>query len=119
MTPRTQEQEALIDGDIQRQEIRNERLPVETEPHDTVLAPNDMDDFRRRWREIQTSFVDEPRQSVQRADDLVGQVIDRLAESFGNERARLDRELTDNTTTEDLRQALRQYRWFLDRLLSV
>src|ERR1051325_6270944 len=47
-------------------------------------------DFRNRWNDIQTGFVDEPRQAVQRADELVAQAIKRLAERFAEERNRLE-----------------------------
>lgn len=78
--------------------------------------------FRARWTEIQTAFVDEPRKAVEQADGLVAEAIKRLAEIFANERAKLEHEWDrggDNVSTEDLRQALRRYRSFFDRLLSV
>jgi len=47
--------------------------------------------------------------------------IKRLAEVFATERHKLEVEWdkTDNVSTEDLRIALRRYRSFFDRLLSV
>ena len=86
-----------------------------------LFAQNDTADFRSRWDKIQTGFVDEPRDAVQRADELVASAIKRLAEVFANERQKLDSEWdrTDNVSTEDLRLALRKYRSFFDRLLSV
>jgi len=77
--------------------------------------------FRTRWDAIQTGFVDEPREAVQRADALVAETIKRLAAVFGDERARLEQEWArgSEVSTEDLRQALRRYRSFFDRLLSV
>jgi hypothetical protein len=36
-----------------------------------LLEAEELDGFRSRWREIQTKFVDEPRESVQQADALV------------------------------------------------
>ena len=44
-------------------------------------------DFRQRWTEVQTSFVDEPRRAAQQADELVAGVMTRLAETFAGERA--------------------------------
>jgi len=87
-----------------------------------VLFPNaDSDDFRRRWSEIQTSFVDEPKPSVERADQLVSSVIQKLTQVFADERSKLERDWSKGgeASTEDLRQALRRYRSFFDRLLSV
>jgi hypothetical protein len=78
-------------------------------------------DFRTRWSNIQTGFVDEPRQAVQQADELVAQAIKRLAEKFAEERNRLEQSWArgDQVNTEDLRVALQTYRSFFQRLLSV
>jgi hypothetical protein len=77
--------------------------------------------FRSRWEAIQTGFVDEPRSAVEQADALVAQVVARLAEVFGDERMTLERhwDRGDNVSTEDLRMALKRYRSFFDRLLSI
>jgi hypothetical protein len=91
------------------------------EPNLPLFAQNDMQDFRARWEKIQIGFVDEPPKVVQQADELVASAIKRLAEVFATERQKLEAEWakTDNVSTEDLRVALRRYRSFFDRLLSV
>ena len=91
------------------------------EPNVPLFAQNDTQDFRSRWEKIQIGFVDEPRDAVVRADELVAGAIKRLAEVFATERHKLETEWgkTDNASTEDLRVALRRYRSFFDRLLSV
>ena len=70
---------------------------------------------------IQTQFVDEPRRSVEQADELVASAMKRLAEIFANERETLEQnwDRGDDVSTEDLRVALQRYRSFFDRLLSV
>jgi hypothetical protein len=88
----------------------------------TQLFPaNDAEGFRSRWNSIQTSFVDEPRQAVEQADSLVAEVIKRLADTFASERRNLEEQWGrgEDIDTEDLRVALRRYRSFFDRLLSV
>jgi hypothetical protein len=67
------------------------------------------------------TFVDEPRDAVQKANDLVERVTARLTEVFAQERANLEKDwgAGKDVSTEDLRQALRRYRSFFDRLLSV
>lgn len=91
------------------------------EPNLPLFAQNDTQDFRSRWEKIQIGFVDEPRKAVEHADELVASAIKRLAEVFATERHKLEVEWdkTDNVSTEDLRVALRRYRSFFDRLLSV
>jgi hypothetical protein len=70
---------------------------------------------------VQTGFVDEPRKSVQEADNLVESVIQRLSQIFTDERGNLESqwESGDDVSTEDLRLALQRYRSFFTRLLSV
>ncbi len=91
------------------------------EPNAPLFAANDTQDFRSRWEKIQIGFVDEPRKAVEQADELVASTIKRLAEMFASERQKLEAEWdkNDNVSTEDLRVALRRYRSFFDRLLSV
>ena len=98
-------------------------IPVEREEErpTPLFAPDQGDEMKERWGQIQASFVDEPRAAVERADGLVADAIQRLAQSFAAERQRLEGQWDRGTevSTEDLRQALRRYRSFFDRLLSV
>lgn len=90
--------------------------------HANPLFPeNELQGFRSRWDQVQTSFVDEPRAAVEQADSLVASVVKRIAEQFASEREQLEKQWDrgENVNTEDLRQALKRYRAFFDRLLSV
>jgi hypothetical protein len=86
-----------------------------------LFAGSDAEAFRARWTEIQAGFVDDPRSSVERADGLVAEVIKNLADAFATERSGLEQRWQQggDPSTEDLRVALRRYRTFFDRLLSV
>jgi hypothetical protein len=86
-----------------------------------LFSPDAANEFRARWDAVQSSFVDDPRQAVRQGDELVAQVMKTLAESFSNERARLEAQLDQqsDSSTENLRLALRRYRSFFERLLSV
>jgi hypothetical protein len=86
-----------------------------------LFSPDESNDFYARWTSVQVSFVDEPRQAVQQADGLVANAMKRLAEIFAEERAKLDGQWDrgDSVSTEDLRLALRRYRSFFGRLLSI
>jgi hypothetical protein len=86
------------------------------------LFPNDeLARYRTQWDSIQTGFVDQPRAAVEQADALVSQVVTRLTEVFTRERSTLEGQWTkgDNVSTEDLRIALKRYRSFFHRLLSM
>jgi len=89
--------------------------------HEPLLPSDQADRFTERWQEIQTDFVDRPRESVERADALVADLMQRLAAGFSNERERLETQWDrgDDVSTEDLRVALTRYRSFFDRLLSA
>jgi hypothetical protein len=104
--------------------------PGDTRMHDGASArteheplfPNDQSErFTSRWQEIQTSFVDQPRDAVAQADTLVADLMQRLAASFSQERERLEAhwDRGDDVSTEELRVALTRYRSFFERLLSA
>lgn len=86
-----------------------------------LFSESEVGDFRNRWSEVQTGFVDEPRRAVENADNLVATLMKKLAEGFANERAGLEKQWDQgtNVSTEDLRIALQRYRSFFDRLLKV
>jgi hypothetical protein len=84
-----------------------------------LLSADDGQGFKDRWEQIQVRFVDEPQASVKDADALVTELMQRLADSFAEERGRLEAqwERGEQASTEDLRTALQQYRSFFRRLL--
>jgi hypothetical protein len=85
----------------------------------TLIPPERAESYNSRWNELKSEFVDEPRRAVRGANELVGEVLDELEELFRGQRADLEHGLdSEQTTTEDLRQALGRYRSFFDRLLS-
>jgi hypothetical protein len=109
--------------------VEDEDNAVETERPDTTAPPplepllprDEEDDFRRRWEDIQTGFVDEPRRAVEEADSLVARLMERLAESFSEQRNSLEQQWDrgDEISTEELRVTLQRYRSFFDRLLKA
>jgi hypothetical protein len=86
-----------------------------------LFAPGVATEFRSRWDAVQRSFVDEPREAVRAGDELVAQAIKSLTETFSSQRMELEVELkqTEEASTESLRLALRRYRSFFERLLSI
>lgn len=88
---------------------------------DIDLLDGRADEFRDRWTDVQSGFVDEPQHAVERADGLVAEVITAIAERFTRERASLEERWSsdDAVSTEDLRVTLRHYRDFFERLLDA
>jgi len=90
-------------------------------PRASLLEDGELQSITMRWKDIQAEFVDEPEQAVQEADALVAELMQRLAAMFANERAGLEKRLAGDqqVSTEDLRQGLRRYRSFFERLLAA
>jgi hypothetical protein len=97
--------------------------PVETagSSDQMLFADGELTDMRSRWTEVQSAFVDDPRDCVQKADSLVSDVVDKLTTSFSGARAHLEEQWSrgEEVSTEDLRIALTRYREFFERLLAV
>lgn len=110
-----------------RNEIANNRMNAdtagtsETNERTALFSQDETKNLRSQWDAIQVGFVDEPRQAVERADALVAGAMKRLAEMFAAERERLEKQWDrgDSVSTEELRVALRRYRSFFGRLLSI
>jgi len=77
--------------------------------------------YRSQWISIQSGFVDDPRRAVRSGDELVAQMMTNLANTFAEERHRVEAQLdsTADGSTEELRVTLRRYRSFFERLLSL
>jgi hypothetical protein len=98
-------------------------LPGPDEPTDDaeLLLPSERrDELRRRWTDVQGSFIDEPQGSVRRADELVQELLRSVAEGFEGARRGLEGEWQrgEAVNTESLRLALRRYRALFERLLA-
>ena len=84
------------------------------------MSADRAESYGSRWDKVKGEFVDEPRQAVADADVLVGELLDELQSLFTEQRQGIERSLdADETSTEDMRLALRRYRSFFDRLLSI
>jgi hypothetical protein len=74
-------------------------------------------DYQQRWREVQAGFVDDPRDAVQRADQLVEEAVTALTT---RRQGLVDRwKNSDQNDTEQLRLALRDYRSLLEELVGL
>jgi hypothetical protein len=105
--------------DVVREPVREREMAGER--MDALFADADRGRHQKRWESIQTSFVDDPRRSVQEADSLVSELTQEIQRSFATQRERLEASLSrgGETSTEDLRRTLQQYRAFFTRLLSM
>jgi hypothetical protein len=133
--PRGHEAQGSTDG-IRVQDTRSENpdaatgdVPVEPEParadavpqQSLALLDQDLEQAHTRWRDLQATFVDDPRMAVEQADGLVEEIVTTLTSSLTTRVSELrDRwENTDRRDTEQLRLALRDYRAMLEQLLAL
>ncbi|MGZ8604721.1 MAG: hypothetical protein ACXWX9_08210 [Actinomycetota bacterium] len=86
-----------------------------------LLGEEELSGYRTRWETVQVRFVDDPRGTVKEADTLVADLMQRLAQTFADERASLESQWEQGTdaSTEDLRVAMQRYRSFFTRLLAA
>lgn len=86
-----------------------------------LFADDELAGLRARWDAVQAGFVDDPKDCVQKADGLVADLVQQLTTGFGQARSRLEEQWGrgEQASTEDLRVALKRYRSFFERLLSV
>lgn len=130
--PAQQEAEERVDGydrndlnanrsNLNANRINDGTAAKESDEQTALFSPDEASSLRGQWDSIQVGFVDEPRQAVEKADALVAGAMKRLAEMFAAERERLEKQWDrgDSVSTEELRVALRRYRAFFGRLLSV
>ena len=115
--------------DETRQERRVEERPSENKaPADATMVEleplfetDEAKQFRTQWLSIQSKFVDDPRESVKQADELVASVLKSVTMGFSDRRVALEKQWNsgENISTEELRVALKRYRSFFDRLLTL
>ena len=121
----TQEQETVpasrSDGESFDRESRADTGGPTGREDVALFEDSDQEAFWERWSAIQTSFVDEPRHSVEEANALVTDLMDRLVSSFREEQSRLEEQWGrgEEVTTEDLRTTLQRYRAFFGRVLEL
>ena len=121
-TERSEQVERPVEARADQRASEN-RAPVD--PMNDQLEPLFEEEaarkFRSRWQVIQGKFVDDPRDSVKQADDLVSDIIKSVTMSFADRRIDLEKQWNsgENISTEDMRQALKRYRSFFERLLTL
>ncbi|MFC4913862.1 hypothetical protein [Actinomadura gamaensis] len=88
-----------------------------------LLADAEAGRFRERWHEVQAGFVDDPEESVRKADELTAEVVNAIGQALTSRKHELDERWRNEkdapSDTERLRQALRGYRTLVDRMLGA
>jgi hypothetical protein len=86
-----------------------------------VWGPEAADRLRGEWQVVAARFVDEPEAALTQAQALVTGAVQQLAEALLAEQVDLDPRHggAQQPDTEAMRVAMRRYRDFLDRVLSL
>ncbi len=120
------------EADLRAREKQRAQFDVKPLPEATRLQ------FAGEWRDLQERFIDEPAQATDAADTLITRVMEargypmkdfdtqaelvsvdhpRTVENYRFAHAVRERSLTQQASTEDLREALLRYRSLFDELL--
>lgn len=93
----------------------------ETSTTDMLLDDDERARLRDRWVRIEERFVDDPAAAVRAADELIGQVIDRIRDSLADRRSaqRQRWHPPDDATTEQLRASLHRYEVLFGQLADA
>jgi hypothetical protein len=112
--------------EVKQEEVIIQQEQVPTPPAVEIgglprLTPEEVAEFQSRWNSIQAKFVDEPHASVEQADALVAEALERIVQAFSNKRTMLNGQWINHEgiSTEDLRVALQGYRSFFKGLLAL
>ncbi|GGR80046.1 hypothetical protein GCM10010252_18180 [Streptomyces aureoverticillatus] len=87
-----------------------------------LLSPGDRDKLTARLQQALRTFVENPHQAVQEADQVFDEAATHLTDALTERRRALRESWQDQGTeaqTEELRLALRQYQESTERLLRV
>ncbi|GHE87576.1 hypothetical protein GCM10017786_19180 [Amycolatopsis deserti] len=115
---RTMPAEAAATQGVPEESVPAQARLDEGEERVELFRPEQVSEFRDRWREVQTSFVDDPQATLRDADQLVAEVMRALASTFADHKHELESQWQrGEAATEDLRLALRRYRTFFNELL--
>ena len=109
-----------ISTSMNKELIRDVPNEPSIEPEASFFDREESENFNQQWMEIQGKFVDEPRIAVQKADDLISDMIKQITTMFDKELDTLETQWNqgDEVSTEDLRMTFQHYRSFFHRLLD-
>ena len=119
-------EEQISEGEVVEEQVEQNRAATSSKTRDEedfapLFEKNEAEQFRTQWLDIQSRFVDDPSVAVKDADDLVADVIKNITRTFSDKRLSLENQWKsgDKVSTEDLRVAMKRYRSFFNRLLTL
>ena len=103
------------------QRMKEDSSDEERFDQNLLLGEDEAADYRSDWLEIQTRFIDDPRDAVDNADELVSDLMDTITSNLAQQRDSLERQWDEGSepSTEELRRSMMRYRSFFHRLLTL
>jgi hypothetical protein len=95
-----------------RDDRRSEQAAADSSAERVGLL-NDPAGLRDQWQQVQGTFVDNPQRAVHQASVLVERTLQEIHDNVTRG------QISDPTSTEDLRVSFQRYREFFNRLLSA
>jgi len=112
------QQQPRREEEKEREQMRGEEpvnRPRMVDNRDDEGAWPEMASYRRRFEELQSQFIEEPKETVKKAESLVEEAVERMVSSLHDRVNHIHSELGDGTDdTERLRMAMRRYRQLID-----
>jgi DNA replicative helicase MCM subunit Mcm2 (Cdc46/Mcm family) len=75
----------------------------------------DMRQYKARMVEIQSQFIDDPREAVKKAEKLIDEMVDYMAKSMHEQVRRWHKDVEGNADTERLRLMMREFSQIMER----
>ena len=92
------------------------RKPPEAMSQTEMMWP-DMTEFRQKFDQIQSEFIENPKSAVQKAEHLIEEAVESMARSMRERMQSMHRDVEGKDgDTEQLRLTMRGYRTFMDSM---
>lgn len=76
----------------------------------------EMNEILLRFEQLQSEFIDEPREAVKKAERLMQEAVEKITKSMRERVQTMHRDVEGNDDTERLRQVMRSYLDMIDSL---
>src|ERR1051326_7848201 len=102
------------------EEARRHVQPVNRSPVTDRYGWSGMDDYKQRFEQLQVQFIEEPKETVKKAEALVEEAVERVISSMHDRVNGIHSELGDDTDdTERLRVPIRRDRERMDSFANM
>lgn len=111
----------------QHEELRERDMDAQQEPMQPMQQQQQRDGdlwsgmgtYRRRFDQLQMDFIEHPKETVSKAEQLANEAVERMVNTLHDRLNRIHTELGDGSgDTERMRVAMSKYRQFVNSLTT-